>query len=143
MCPFQWRKDGIIVPGATNAILVYGGFPYGGVYQPFLTITNAQAADTGNYDVVVTGSYCFVDLKTTLSLQLANGPGVLVSPRTSGSQFVCDLLGAAGRHYAIQWSSNLSSWEDLQTLSNATGTVTFTNAIAPSCTRYCRARLLP
>ena len=81
--------------------------------------------------------------KTTLSIQLSNGPGVLRSPRMNGSQFICDLLGAEGRIYTIQGSSNLTSWDDLQTVSNATGTVTFTNVIASSDARYYRARLVP
>jgi hypothetical protein len=140
---FQWRKDGNIIPGSTNYIILYSYPHEDGNYQPFFTITNAQAADAGDYDVVVNGSYCFVDVKTTLSIQLTNGPGLFMAPRTSGSQFVCDLLGVAGRNYAIQWSSNLYAWNDLQTLSNTTGTVTFTNAPATAAARYYRSRLLP
>ena len=79
----------------------------------------------------------------TLSIQRTNGPGVLRSPRINGSTFVCDLLGAAGRSYAIQWSSNLSSWNDLRTLSNLTGMATFNNAPASAGTRFYRAMLLP
>ena len=140
---FQWRRDGVNLPGATDYILVYDSSPYGGVYQPVLTITNAQASDAGNYDVIVNGSYCFVDVKTTLSMQLTNGPGVLSSPRRTGSQFMADLLGVPGRNYTLQWSSNFSSWNDLQTLSNVTATVTFTNSSAVAGARFYRVKLLP
>ena len=38
---YQWRKDGIELPGATDSSL---------------TVTNLQAADAGNYDVIVIGA---------------------------------------------------------------------------------------
>lgn len=138
----QWRKNGIPIIGATSfpAIVDYG---VAGYFQGVLMITNAQPADAGIYDLVVIGNDWIVGPKTTLSIQTSNGPGVFVSPRKSGSRFVCDLLGATGRNYTIQWSWDLSSWNDLVTLSNATGTATFTNTPLSAYKRYYRAKLLP
>jgi hypothetical protein len=140
----QWRKNGVPIPGATNFPAIYLG-PHGedGDFQAVLTLTNVQPADAGIYDLVVLGNDWIVGPKTTLSIQLANSPGVLLAPRISGSSFVCDLLGVAGRNYGIEWSLDLSTWSDLQTVSNASGTVTFTNTTAPESTRYYRSRLLP
>jgi DNA-binding beta-propeller fold protein YncE len=67
---FQWRKDGVLIPGATNYT---GGISLGaGGCFPFLTITNAQAADAGNYDLVINGSYSFIDVNTSFSIQFTN-----------------------------------------------------------------------
>jgi hypothetical protein len=140
---FQWRKDGNPVPGATNYVLVWDYYPEDGEYQPVFTITNAQASDAGNYDLVVNGSYCFVDAKTILSIQLTNGPGVFQSPRFRGTNFVCDLLGVASRNYAIQWSTNLTDWHNFTTQYNSTGTITFSNTPALGGVQFYRAQLQP
>jgi hypothetical protein len=138
----QWRKNGIPITGATNFPAISGG-GVAGIFQSVLTITNVQAADTGIYDLVVIGNNWIVGPKTVLSIQITNGFGVFQSPRFRGTNFVCDLLGAAGRNYAIQWSTNLFNWNDLTTLSNVTGTITFTNAPALGGAQFYRARLQP
>jgi hypothetical protein len=137
---FQWRKDGVIIPGATNSLV---DPPYGYIESPFLTITNARASDAGVYDVIIKGDYWFIDGKTSLSIQLPSTAGVLVSPRFQGAQFVCELIGPAGQNYALQWSSNLTSWNDLQILTNATGAVEFTDVVTSAGARYYRTVLLP
>jgi hypothetical protein len=135
----QWRKDGNVLNGATN----FAGSGPCGQWTTVFTITNVQAADAGNYDVFVTGNYWLVQPQISLSVQITNGPGVFQSPRFRGTNFVCDLLGAAGRNYTIQWSTNLSNWNDLRTVSNVTGTITFTNSPALGGARFYRARLQP
>lgn len=138
----QWRKNGSPIIGVTNFPAVYGG-GLAGFFQSVLTITNVQPADTGIYDLVVIGNDWIVGPKTVLSIQIANGFGVFQSPRFGGTNFVCDLLGAAGRNYAIQWSTNLFAWNDLTTLSNVTGTITFSNTAALGGAQFYRAKLLP
>ena len=93
--------------------------------------------------VVVLGNNWFIGPKTVLSIQITNGCGVFQSPRFPGTNFVCDLLGAAGRNYAIQWSTNLFDWKNFTTLSNFTGTITFTNTPALGGAQFYRARLQP
>lgn len=120
--PLTWRKDGRDFQSTTNAIL---------------TLTNLAAIDAGIYYGT------FVNDKFTLSVYTTNGYGVLRSPRRIGSQFVCDLEGIATRNYAILWSTNLSYWMELLTVSNITGTATFTAPTEGPTECYYRAKLLP
>jgi hypothetical protein len=135
----QWRKDGKIIPGATNGVEQVQSF----IYQTVFTITNVQATDAGIYDVEVFGNQWIIAPTITLSVQITNGPGLLLSPRLSDTNFVCDLLGVASRNYLIQWSPDLLTWNNLLGVSNATGTVTFTNSLFPDAVQFYRARLLP
>ncbi len=142
----QWRKNGNPIIGATNFPAIFGGGsgPGGaGYFQAVLTITNAQPADAGIYDLVVIGNDWLVGPKTVLSIQITNGPGVFQSPRFRGTNFVCDLLGVAGRNYTLQWSTNLFDWNDLSTVSNVTGTIAFTNPPALGGAQFYRTRLQP
>jgi hypothetical protein len=120
----QWRKDGQMLVGMTNQTL---------------TITNFQAADVGVYDAFIWG---FMSPKSTLSIQTLN-PGGRLIPRSLGTNYICDLDGVPSRNYGILSSSNLIDWVDLLTISNATGTVSFTNPISSDRWRYYRAMLLP
>jgi hypothetical protein len=127
----QWRKDG--APIATNQSLI---------------ITNFQATDVGVYDVqaftfTAQGAGAGASWKVQFGIQTSNGPGVFRSPRLSGSDFVCDLEGVASRSYGIQWSTNLSMWSNLLTLTNTTGVASFTNSTGASDGRFYRAVLLP
>ncbi len=134
----QWRKDGKIIPGATNFVLLGSSY-----YNSVFTVTNVQPADAGIYDVEVFGNQWIVAPTITLSVQLTNGPGLLLSPRLSDTNFVCDLLGVSGRNYLIQWSADLLTWNDLLTASNLTGMMTLTNPITTNAACFYRARLLP
>lgn len=135
----QWRKDGKIIPGATNGVEQLPSY----YFQTSLTITNVQPADAGIYDVEVFGNQWIIAPTITLSIQTTNGLGVLLSPRFSDTNFVCDLLGVASRSYLIQWSPDLVNWNNLLTVPNLTGTVTFTNPAPADAVRFYRAQLLP
>jgi hypothetical protein len=138
----QWRKNGSNIIGATNFPAVLNGGT-GGYLQAVLTITNVQPADAGIYDLVVYGNNWFIGPKTVLSIQITNGFGVFQSPRFCGTNFVCDLLGAAGRNYIIQSSTNLFDWNDVVTLTNVSGAIAFSNAPALGGAQFYRARLQP
>jgi len=61
---YQWRKNGVAIPGATGAALV---------------LTNAQAADAGNYSVVVTNANgSITSMAATLTVD-THAPGSLVA----------------------------------------------------------------
>jgi hypothetical protein len=135
---WQWRKNGIPLGGPQNFV----GNVTSEAAAAVLNITNAQPADAGIYDVVVLGNKWRVGPKTVVSIQITNGCGVLQAPRQQGTNFVCDLLGAPGRNYKVQCSTNLSVWNDVVTLSNATGMVIFSNAPASNAIFY-RTVLLP
>lgn len=141
---FQWRKNGILV--GTQQLFTINpnlGTPQGAYGTMILTITNAQPSDAGVYDVDVRGSQWFISQKIYVSIQTANGQGVFQKPKISGTNFICDIVGAVGRNYKVQWSTNLTGWNDLTTLSNVTGTVTFTNMPGTGLSRFYRTVLLP
>jgi len=139
----QWRKDGVLLPQGTNFFqLPPISAPGYGIFRAILTISNVQPSDAGVYDVQVLGNNWIIGPKTCLSVQTLNGSGVFSSSHSDGSSFVADLQGIVGRTYNIQWSSNLTDWNSLQTISNSTGTITITNAPADPA-RFYRALLLP
>jgi hypothetical protein len=133
----QWRKDGNFVPGATNYI-------EGGISgRAFMTLTNLQPSDAGFYEFILYGDNWIVSPGIALSVQTTNGQGVFQKPKFSGTNFICDLVGAASRNYDVQQSTNLLNWTDLFTLSNASGTVTFTNSSQANRSCFYRTVLLP
>lgn len=134
----QWRKDGNDIPGATN----FSYSPLEGGPTVF-TITNLQPSDAGVYDTEIFGNDWEVSPKIYLSVQATNGQGVFQNSFMSGTNFISTLLGAPTRNYDVQWSTNLITWNDLVTLSNATGTITFTNSSASSGPQFYRTVLLP
>jgi hypothetical protein len=135
---FQWRKNGKEI----GPFAYFTGGTCEAVGTATLTFTNFQPDDAGVYDVVVYGNQWLVGPKTLISVQLTNGQGLLQNPRVTGTSFVCDLIGAHGRNYTVQWSTNLATWADLLTVTNTTGATTFTNPV-PARTAFYRSRLLP
>lgn len=133
----QWRKDGNNIPGATN-------FVYSGSYgQSVFTMTNLQASDAGVYDTIIYGNDWEVSPRIYISIQTSNGPGVFQNPSYNGTNFICTLLGAQGRNYQLQGSTNLVNWVNLETLANVTGTITFTNSSNLGDMQFYRTMLLP
>jgi Immunoglobulin domain len=137
----QWRKDGENIAGATN--FPYTAYPDGFYGPAVFTITNLQASDAGVYDTIIYGNDWEVSPKIYVSIQTTNGQGVFQNPKFGGTNFVFTLLGAAGRNYDLQWSSNLVSWINLATLTNVTGTITFTNTSILGNPQFYRTLLLP
>jgi hypothetical protein len=134
--PFNWRKDGQIIPGATNSVFTT---------TPVLTLTNLTESDCGVYDMVGPGADGITRNKILLSVQTINGNGVLKSPRVSGTNFACDLEGAASRRYAILSSTNLLNWTSnlTVTVGALTNTVSFSTVTAGEQIRFYRASLIP
>jgi hypothetical protein len=135
---FQWRKNGVLIGDRQN----FDGIYFCNAF-PVLTITNAQISDAGVYDVDVRGNSWLIGPKIYVSVQATNGQGILQRPKFSNTNLVCDLLGAAGRNYKVQFSTNLLTWADLTTVSNVTGTVTFTNAAPQIGAQFYRTVLMP
>jgi hypothetical protein len=135
---YQWRKDGQEIGSPSNfvgSIFVTG--------TAILSFNNFRPTDAGVYDVVVLGNDWFIGPKIYLNVQTTGGEGQLQSPRFHGTSFVCDLIGALNRVYRIQRSTDFLAWEDLLTVTNATGTVTFTNSMLTTSAAFYRAKLLP
>jgi len=138
----QWRKDGKAIAGATNFVVNFGW----GAQTPALVITNMQPEAAGVYDLVVQSGYFGswgISPRISVSVQAQGGAGIFQSPRQSGNQFFADFVGAAGRNYAVECSTNLANWTDLLTLTNTTGALVFSNNIPPEGNLFYRSRLLP
>jgi hypothetical protein len=140
---FQWRRNGVKIGTPQNMAHNVYPFSFGYTGIAVLTVSNAQPADAGVYDVAITADNWYIGPKSYISIQTTNGQGVLSKPKFVGTNLTCDVVGAVGRNYKVQWSTNLTGWSDLTTLSNVTGTVTFTNAPGTDRTRFYRTVLLP
>jgi hypothetical protein len=64
---YQWRKDGIDIPGAngstfvvSNVVFSYTGLRFPGDHEASFALTNAQFGDAGNYSVVLSNEVGFV-----------------------------------------------------------------------------------
>jgi uncharacterized delta-60 repeat protein len=98
---YQWRRNGLNMPGATG---------------PTLTLTNAQWADAGGFDLLV--SNCFGAVTSAMATLSVNGPAILVSdgsfgPHTNGFGFNVGCMG--GQAVVIEASTNLLTWVPVQT----------------------------
>jgi hypothetical protein len=82
---------------------------------------------------------------TVLVTQGAQVEILLESPSVQGgNQFKMTISGAAGQVYHVQVSTNLANWSNVQTLTNLTGTVLFTEQVPPNTrARFYRAVLVP
>jgi hypothetical protein len=124
---YQWQFNGTNLSGqtATN-----------------YTRSNVQPPDLGAYNVVISNSLGSIT-STLASLTFASRP-TLLAPQTTNGTFGFTLSGDPGFNYAIEATTNFSTWTNLATLTNATGQVPFTDTnLIPSRFRAYRARLIP
>ena len=136
----QWRKDGMPIPDVTNISASLGWTSH----TPQLVITNTRPEDAGVYDLVINGGISRgISPRISVSVQTQNGAGIFQSPRQSENQFLADFVGAAGRNYIVECSTNLVNWTNLLTLTNTTGTLGFSNSVSPDGNLFYRSRLLP
>jgi len=122
---YQWKQNGTNIPGATSSSF---------------TRNNVQLADAGTYAVLVTNSFGVV-LSSNAVLSVASPQPLkfdLISVQPD--QRLRILLSGAPGVYALQTSSNLTSWATLTNLSNVSGTVEFTDdAVTNRVLRFYRA----
>lgn len=120
---FQWRKDGAVIAGATNATL---------------TLESVKPNDTGNYSLLVRSDYVnheFVSSNVSLAVVIPQG-GVLTSGRVlRDGAFQSDFFGRTGERYTIQGSEDFASWRPLMTFTNTAGGFQFTDATAAAASR--------
>ncbi len=122
---FQWRVNAQAIAGATGESLNLG---------------SVQAADAGDYDVVISNP-AGTDTSPPANLVVSLRPRLNWPQFTNGTaQFT--LSGTPGDRYTVQSSTNLFDWTDASTVSNQTGNVLF---VAPQSAgqspRFYRARL--
>ena len=122
---YQWHFNGVAAEGAT-------GTSY--------TRTNVQAADAGVYSVVVSNA--------AGSVPSADALLSIVQPQIESIQILPDqtvelnLSGVSG-DFALEVSTNLSSWSTLTNIMNADPSFTFRDMETNQPVRFYRVRLLP
>jgi len=106
---YQWLKQGVVVPGATNASLNF---------------TNVQSLAAGLYSVRVTNAFgSTISSNATLTVEplaIASSGGRL-SYKQSGSQWDLKFTGIPGQTYKIQASTNLVDWTTIGTATDLGG----------------------
>lgn len=104
---FQWRLNGVSIPGATSSNLVLASF---------------SAAQAGMYSVVLSN---FAGMVTNSIAHLSVDIPVQVrNPRwPAPRQFACEVIGNPGETFVLQTSANLVDWVPVQT--NQLGTTPF------------------
>jgi hypothetical protein len=129
----QWRKEG------TN---LSNGGRISGAASNVLTVANVQINDAGAYSVLVTNAYGTATSSSavlTVSVEpLRFVPG---SARISDGQFSFVLQSQPGLSVEIQASTNLVDWATVATLTNSSGTISFTTPTAGFTRRFYRAKL--
>jgi hypothetical protein len=120
----QWWVNGVKVNGATNTSLV---------------ITNFQAAQQGDYQLVVANSIGSV--WTTPASVFVNSPMRLDSFAYNMNGHSCQmrLIGVANSNYVIQASSDLQHWYPISTNAPSTGIWMTGDSYATNTMRFYRA----
>ncbi|MEO5804401.1 MAG: immunoglobulin domain-containing protein, partial [Verrucomicrobiota bacterium] len=128
---YQWQFNSVDIFGATSSSLV---------------LSNAQFSQAGNYSVLVGNSAGTV---TSAPAMLTVLP--VVPPQFDAITLLPDqtvrltLSGATGAIYAIEFSTNFSSWLPIANVTNQSGTVEFIDSetLSTQQMRYYRARVEP
>jgi hypothetical protein len=125
---YQWRKDGINIPGANG---------------PNYAISAAQASDEGAYSVVVTnagGTATSAPASLTVSTVF-----VLLSPIVRGDgAFEFTLMGRSNRNYTVEYTTDFSGWTNVTNLTLPGPQATVIDPGATNDTsRFYRVRLNP
>jgi hypothetical protein len=121
---YQWRFNGAIVPGATNATL---------------QLTNVALNFTGDYTVEVSN-----DAGTAASsvLRLAvSDSAVVLGAGLQGNEFVITLRGPAGKQAEIETSPSLDGWSSAGTVTFTNGEATFRHPLQAGGARFFRTRI--
>lgn len=140
---YQWRKNGVLIDGATGATLVLAGTP----------------AEAGSYDVVVSNSHGSVtSAAATVNVQLGNllayalgqtGRDEAPAPTAAldgatGKLTLSFLRARAELTYTVQGSDNLADWSDVAVNPGEVGQhVTVADGVALAATgkRFLRLRV--
>jgi hypothetical protein len=122
---YQWMLNGARIQGATNASLPIASF---------------QAANSGNYAVLVTNSagtnfFSFAPVYVNNSLEFVNTTNL-------GGQFFTQLICNPNSNYVFETSTDTRNWTSNSAVNSASGVITLTDAIDTNHTGYLyRARL--
>jgi hypothetical protein len=123
----QWQFNGVNIDNATNMTL---------------SVTNVQSTSEGTYSLIVTNPF-FVVTPFPAQLQVTSANPQLVQPQVlPGGHFQAILQGTPNRTYAIEYSTNLTNWDLLRSVSATSQSTPIVDEDAPnSRQRFYRARL--
>jgi hypothetical protein len=123
---YQWRFNGAIIAGAS-------GSNY--------TKTNAQAADAGNYSVVVSNFFgTATSMNAVLTVDAASGPLAIQSITPTDGVITLSWRARAGTVYRVQFTDDLAfaEWQDLVPDVTATGPTASATDTPPGTHRFYR-----
>jgi hypothetical protein len=125
---YQWRKDGVDIPGATSSTLVLNG---------------VQTNQTGLYDSVLANS--FGARTSAVAVVSIAGPPHLVSVARLTNGFIEVVLdGLSGHVYELLGSTNFDGWRVITRLTNTGGRQLFLDTSATNePLRFYRGKLAP
>ncbi len=123
---YQWKYNGVNLPGANGATL---------------TLKGVKAKNAGKYSVQVSNSVGMTNSATaSLTIITNTAPAIATVAKING-QFAFQVDGVSGAKYVVQGSEDLKQWTSLQT---NTAPFTFADANTASFNqRYYRAYYLP
>ena len=123
---FQWRRNGLLVPGGSS---------------PTLVINNVQSTNAGTYTVRISNSLNFA-LSDPATLTVASGQFTALTVGTNGVQL--NVQGETGGNYILEMSTDFKQWDPLATLLNNPATWQFIDTTAPGVAyRFYRLRKSP
>lgn len=118
---YLWSKNGVPIPGATNATL---------------RIDNAQRSDAGYYTVFMTDGTQASEVGTALAVE----DSLALQLSADGK---LQLRGNAGSRYTLQSSTDLKAWSTLQTMTAGSDSTTIPVAAPSAGNLFYRAILSP
>lgn len=125
---YQWRRDGVDIPGALG---------------PSLDLGKVQAGDAAGYQVVITNSLGSVTSKVA-QVSVALPMLSLNAWRASTGGLGITLTGPSPARYQIEGSTNLDAWTPISDITNLTGTVEWFDTNSFNASQYfIRAVILP
>ena len=125
---YQWRKDGINIPGANSASY---------------TILSAQLADEGMYSVMVT-NVAGQAFSQAAQLRVNTAPFLTLPQLRGDGAFEFTLNGQTNRQYRVEYTINFGGWTNVTniTLSNPQAPIT-DHAASNSSARFYRVYITP
>ena len=128
---FQWRRNGVDVPGATSSSLA---------------LVNVTTNLSGSYTLVANngiGSVSSTAGVLTVTPRVQFGGGLGGGPTVSGGSFNINVSGGGIGSIVVECSTNLVNWTPVFTNSTPGGTVLFSDPIADGARKFYRARETP
>jgi len=126
---YQWRFNGVPVPGATNAIHA---------------LNNVNSGQAGNYSVVVSNPAGSIVGSGVLAVTQPVPATLISGSLLPDGQFQFTVTGTAGARTLVEFSADLSQWQELATVVIAPGGVVVADPQAGTVARrFYRARFQP